>query len=237
MSFSLETVVPWGRSYDEYVAMFSLTETDLNKRLLGCGDGPASFNAELTKRGGKVVSVDPIYQFAAKDIKSRIDATYDEVMEQTRKNRNEFVWRHIKTIEALGSIRMEAMERFLKDYPGGDGRYVTGELPALPFEDKEFDLALCSHLLFLYSAQFSVEFHIQSIRELCRVASEVKVFPLLELGSRKSRHLDEVIAMLDKEEWKWSIEEVHYEFQKGGNKMLHIKASNNSFNSDANSRR
>jgi hypothetical protein len=226
MSFALETAVPWGRSYDEYVAMFSLTETDLNKRLLGCGDGPASFNAELTKRGGKVVSVDPIYQFAAKDIRSRIDATYDEVMAQTRKNRNEFVWRHIKTIEALGSTRMKAMERFLEDYPDGDGRYVTGELPYLPFADKEFNLALCSHFLFLYSEQFSLEFHLQSIRELCRVAAEVKIFPLLELGSRKSRHLDKVIAMLDKEEWNWCIEEVHYEFQKGGNEVLYIKSSN-----------
>ncbi|NIA05081.1 MAG: SAM-dependent methyltransferase [Proteobacteria bacterium] len=223
MSFALEAVVPWGRSYNEYVAMFSLAEADLDKRIIGCGDGPASFNAELTKRGGKVVSVDPVYQFAAKDIKSRIDATYDEVMAQTRKNRNEFVWRHIKTIEALGSIRMEAMARFLEDYPDGYGRYVAGGLPSLPFADKEFNLALCSHFLFLYSEQFSLEFHLQSIRELCRVAAEVKIFPLLELGSRKSRHLDKVIAMLDKEEWNWCIEEVRYEFQKGGNEVLHIK--------------
>ena len=116
------------------------------------------------------------------------------------------------------------MARFLEDYPDGDGRYVTGELPSLPFADKEFNLALCSHFLFLYSEQFSLEFHLQSIRELCRVASEVKIFPLLELGSRKSRHLDKVIAMLDKKEWNWCIKEVRYEFQKGGNEVLHIKS-------------
>lgn len=230
MGFTLERVVPWGRSYNEYVAMFSLSETDLKKRLLGCGDGPSSFNAELTKRGGRVISVDPIYQFHAKDIRSLIDSTYDKVMEQTRRNADAFVWRHIKDIEELGCIRMRAMKKFLEDYPNGHGRYVTGELPYLPFKDKEFDLALCSHFLFLYSEQLSYEFHSQSIQELCRIASEVRIFPLLELGSVKSRHLDKVTSMLGKEDLKWSIERVHYEFQRGGNEMLIIRSSNNSFN-------
>ena len=61
MGFALEKVVPWGRSYDEYVAMFGLTEVDLKSRILGCGDGPAGFNTELTRRGGHVISIDPIY--------------------------------------------------------------------------------------------------------------------------------------------------------------------------------
>lgn len=222
MGFTLETVVPWGRSYDEYLAMFSLTESDLQKRLLGCEDGPASFNAELTKRGGRIVSVDPVYQFSAKEIRSRIDAGYEEVMKQTARNCDEFVWRHVKTVAELGRIRLEAMEIFLMDYPHGCGRYVSGELPHLPFADKEFDLALCSHFLFLYSEQLSFEFHAQSIKELLRVASEVRIFPLLELGSTKSRHLDKVTSGLAEEQLAWSIEEVQYEFQKGGNKMLQI---------------
>ncbi len=51
----LTSVVPWGRSFSEYQAMFSLNESDLTKTILGCGDGPASFNAELTKAGGNVI--------------------------------------------------------------------------------------------------------------------------------------------------------------------------------------
>ena len=65
MPFSIERVVPWGRSLDEYRAMFSLSEGDLTRRILGCGDGPASFNAELSARGGNVVSVDPLFSGAA----------------------------------------------------------------------------------------------------------------------------------------------------------------------------
>ena len=47
----LEQVVPWGRSLAEYRAMFALSEADLQRRILGCGDGPASFNAEMTAAG------------------------------------------------------------------------------------------------------------------------------------------------------------------------------------------
>ena len=59
----LSEIVPWGRSFDEYTKMFSLSESDLKKTILCCGDGPACFNAELSKVGGTVVSVDPVYQF------------------------------------------------------------------------------------------------------------------------------------------------------------------------------
>jgi hypothetical protein len=48
MVFTLDRVVPWGRSFDEYVAMFALSSEDLGRRILGCNDGPASFNSGLT---------------------------------------------------------------------------------------------------------------------------------------------------------------------------------------------
>ena len=52
--FTLEKVVPWGRSFDEYRRMFALTESDLRLKIVGCGDGPADFNAEATRRGSTV---------------------------------------------------------------------------------------------------------------------------------------------------------------------------------------
>ena len=48
--FTLDQVVPWGRSFDEYRAMFAMTDMDLTGRILGCGDGPASFNREATRQ-------------------------------------------------------------------------------------------------------------------------------------------------------------------------------------------
>ena len=79
MAFELDQIVPWGRSFDEYVAMFSLSPRDLEKSLVGCGDGPSSFNCELTERGGSIVSFDPIYARKREEIRKRIDATFDEI--------------------------------------------------------------------------------------------------------------------------------------------------------------
>ena len=88
------------------------------------------------------------------------------------------------------------MAKFLDDYPSGKaaGRYIEAALPMLPFSDQAFDLALCSHFLFLYSEQCNLTFHIESIRELARVASEVRIFPLLELGAQPSRHLGATVT-------------------------------------------
>jgi hypothetical protein len=225
MAFTLDKVVPWGRSFEEYVAMFALSREDLGKRILGCGDGPASFNSMLTKQGGYVISADPLYRFSAADIGRRIDETYEEVIKQTRNNKDEFVWQHIPSVEELGRVRMEAMKVFLSDYPAGrkEGRYIEAGLPDLPFKDNAFDIALCSHFLFLYSGQLSEDFHIQSIKELCRVSSEARIFPLLELGAKKSRHLERIKERLVKDGLAVTIEKVPYEFQKGGNEMMRIK--------------
>jgi SAM-dependent methyltransferase len=234
MSFTLSQVVPWGRSFEEYVAMFALTDVDLGSRILGCGDGPASFNAVLTRRGGRIVSVDPLYRFLPDDIRERIRRTCSEVLEQTRKNAHEFLWTSIKSVDELGRLRMVAMEEFLSDYPQGvaEKRYVDAELPRLPFPDRSFDLALCSHLLFLYSEHLSEDFHTESIQELCRVAGEARIFPLLELGARKSRHVPAVTARLAAAGYAVSVETVPYEFQRGGNQMMRVKAGRRLFCSE-----
>lgn len=225
MGFTLEKVVPWGRSYDEYVSMFSLTESDLEFRVLGCGDGPAAFNSELTKRGGNVVSIDPIYVFGAAQIKSRVSETYETVMTQLRKNKSDYVWGVIPSIEQLGSVRMSAMEIFFADFEAGkqEGRYIAGELPSLPFESAQFDIALSSHFLFLYSDHLSAEFHIQALKEMLRVAHEVRAFPLLSLDGVLSPHLTYVKDHFSNDGFNVDIRRVPYEFQRGGNEMLVIK--------------
>ena len=111
----LKNIVPWGRSFNEYKEIFSLDTDDLNKRILGCGDGPASFNAELTKSGGSVVSADPLYQFSSEQIRSRIREVYPVIISEAAKNVNDYIWKSIANVEELGKIRMSAMEKFLND--------------------------------------------------------------------------------------------------------------------------
>jgi hypothetical protein len=227
MGFKFKNVVPWGRSFEEYQSMFALSKDDLKNKILGCGDGPASFNATLTTQGGSIISVDPLYRYSALEIGNRIDKIYAEVLEQTRQNKSKFNWTDFKSIEHLGHIRKAAMEEFLSDYTTGrhEGRYVNAGLPGLPFDDNQFRLALCSHFLFLYGEKFSLNFHLQSIKELCRVASEVRIFPLLDLDSKKSAHLDATLTGLQSEDYYVTVETVSYEFQKSGNQMLRVSNS------------
>lgn len=222
---NLEQIIPWGRSLDEYIRMFDLSEDDLSSRILDCGGGPASFNAEMHGRGGMVVSCDPIYEFSCEEISGRIDATYETVMKKTLEAAGNFVWREIKSPEQLGQVRMAAMRGFLADLSAGvaEGRYRAAHLPVLPFRDAEFDLALCSHLLFTYSHLLSLEFHFDSIRELCRVARETRIFPLLpNFSNSRSAHVAPLIKLLRAEAYTCEIRRVPYEFQKGGNEMLRV---------------
>jgi hypothetical protein len=224
MTFRYDEAVPWGRSFTEYRHMFNLTVADLGRKILGCGDGPASFNAHMLERGHRVVSCDPLYQFTAQQIQNRIDATYHTVIEQTRRNQSKFVWDVIPSPDELGRIRMAAMADFLADYPRGmvDGRYVAAELPDLPFADQSFDLALCSHFLFLYSDNFSLEFHQQAVQAMCRVAHEVRIFPLLTYNADPSPYIDPLVAHLTQAGYSVNIETVDYEFQRGGNQMMRV---------------
>jgi len=225
MSFTLADVVPWGRSFDEYVAMFALEQRDFEGTILGCGDGPAAFNAVATERGHRVVSVDPIYEFSAGEIERRIEQTTAEIAQQTRRNAAEFVWTHFTSTDELICARRTAMRRFLEDFPPGlqAGRYVHGSLPELPLGIGQFQLALCSHFLFLYSEQLDFEFHLRSVLALCGVAWEVRIFPLFELGSRLSRHIDPVIGSMRKLGFRAERVRVGYEFQRGANEMLTVK--------------
>ncbi len=224
MGVQLSRVVPWGRSLAEYVGMFALSQQDLGKRILGCADGPASFNAEMTARGHQVVSCDPVYVFSTQELRLRFDETYATMMAQMPAKRDNFVWETIPSIEALGEMRQTAMGVFIRDFGCSQrgNRYVASALPHLAFADKAFDLALCSNFLFLYSEHLSGAFHVAALRELCRVATEVRVFPILDLDGRVSPHLALALNALRREGFNATVRTVPYEFLKGANEMLAI---------------
>jgi len=222
----LENMVPWGRSKKEYMQMFNLSRDDLQrKKILGCGDGPSSFNGEASYDGANIVSVDPLYAYSREEIMRRIDEVAEEVMVQVRANADSFVWKNIPDMESLEHIRIEAMMEFLMDYEEGleEGRYIAAKLPELPFEDESFDLAFSSHLLFLYSEHLDEAFHKASIDEMLRVSKEVRIFPLLTLDNKPSPHLEPVIDHLRSKGYKTQVVKTDYEFQKGANEMLVVR--------------
>ena len=226
---TINDVYPWGRSFEEYRRMFALTDGELQGRIVGCADGPAAFNAAMARRGVRVVSCDPLYAFSRDEIRARIDATRTELVAAARNAAHRFVWDRIASPEELGRIRMEAMSDFLSDYDTGrrEGRYVEASLPALPLPSDTFDLAVCSHFLLLYSCVLSLEFHIRAVHEMCRLAPEARIFPVLDRDGARSPHLEPLIAALRAAGLSAEVQRVDYEFQRGGNEMLCVRRSAN----------
>lgn len=224
MAVKLDTVVPFGRSFDEYVKMFNLMETELQRPILSIADGPASFNAEGTKLGYRIKSVDPLYCFNAAQIKQRFDVVVDDIIHQVANSFDDWVWRYHCSPSELRKNRETAIELFCQDFELGKtaGRYEVGELPQLDYPDAAYSLGLCSHFLFLYSEQFDQTFHLDSICEMLRVCREVRIFPLLNLDLNPSPHLDFVMTALTSMEYQCDVQSVVYEFQRNGNKMLKI---------------
>jgi SAM-dependent methyltransferase len=223
----INEVLPWGRSLEEYRSMFALSTDDLQRTILSCADGPASFNAEMTHLGNNVTSVDPVYRFSAAAIRSRIDETRDMILENMRGTMDGYIWDTIPDLKTLESIRMKAMDDFLYEFEAGkrEGRYVEGGFPELTFDDRQFDLVLCSHCLFTYTEQLDEAFHVAAVREMVRVGEEVRVFPLLDMNGGVSRHVQAVEETLQSDGATTTRVTVDYEFQKGGNQYLKIESS------------
>ena len=224
--FTLDSVVPWGRNLSEYRRMFLLTEEDMRKRIAGFGDGSASFNAEATKLGCDVTSLDPIYNFSRDQLMERIEQVRDVIMGQVRSNLENYEWTTIRNPDELEAIRMSAMRTFLDDFEKGseEGRYVPFEFPdRIPFGDDSFDIGLSSHFLLMYT-QLGYDFHIAAIDEMLRVCREVRIFPLVDLNSEHSDMIDDVIGHYSGP-YEVSIERTDYRFQRGGDRVLMIRRS------------
>ncbi len=154
-AFRLKDAVPWGRNRAEYAAFFDLDFGAVPARILDCAAGPASFTAEMIAQGHDVMAADPLYAFPEEAIAARMVEVRSLIMAGLREAAGRFRWDDYGSPEGLEATRLAAMKHFLKDYEAGRaaGRYVAATLPHLPFAEGAFDLVLCSHFLFLYSAQ------------------------------------------------------------------------------------
>jgi hypothetical protein len=199
----------------------------LTRTILDCAGGPASVNAEVTRKGYTFVSCDPLYRFTAEEIAWRIEETYETILAGAKTNRHRYAWDEIESLDRLGEVRMATMRRFLDNFPRGisEKRYRTEELPTLGFEHGTFDPALCSHFPFTYSEQLSADSHVSTIEEMCRVAYEARVFPLLDYAGEPSSILRPVVGELRARGYRSETRRVAYEFQRGRNRLLSVSSA------------
>ncbi|MEM7717537.1 MAG: SAM-dependent methyltransferase, partial [Cyanobacteria bacterium P01_A01_bin.68] len=158
------------------------------------------------------------------EILDRFNQVVDNIIDQVKATPDDWVWSYHKSPDDLRSRRIKAINLFTEDYDQGkqESRYQIGELPKLNFQGFQYDIALCSHFLFLYSQHYDYQFHLDSIQEMLRISREVRIFPLLTLMLKRSPYLDSIVKHFSDKGYKVFTTQVQYELQKGGNEMLVI---------------
>ncbi|NNH68744.1 methyltransferase domain-containing protein [Nocardia uniformis] len=210
------------RSATEYRAMFDLSERDMAGRILDCCSGGSSFAAET---GDQVLAVDLAYALGPEAVAERVRMAIREGDDMIDAHADQFEWTWYGDIANRRAMRRAASERFIADLTARPDRYIAGALPDLPVATGQFDLVLCSHLLFTWSDRFDEDFHRRALAELIRVARrEVRIYPLvLQATGEPVEFLDRLRADLDADGHRTELREVAYRFQRGAHHMLRIQ--------------
>ena len=221
----LDRVVFIGRTFAEYLDMFFVSEEELKgKKILDCPAGACSFTALGNKLGLDVTACDISYEHSTEDLKNKGLQDVEHAMENMKKVKSNYIWDYFKDIEHLRKHRLSALEDCTDDMVKSSERYVPVTLPSLPFKDKEFDILLSAHFLFMYADRLDYQFHIDTINELLRVTKEeIRIFPLVDLEGKRYKHLDKLLSYLTDNGCIVEEVKVPYEFQTNANSMLKIK--------------
>ncbi len=228
MAKSLQYTHYWSHTLAEYQAMFNLLDLKPCASILHYRAGSSSLAAELAASQHAVTAVDPFYVNSYTELKEKSLRHFKLAMEEIACFKDQFSWRFFENYQALEEAWQKALELFFADFEEGQqvGRYIAAEPLALPFETGQFDIALSSYSLFNLSAEpkASKEFLLQPIKALCRVAREVRIFPLLDARGEISPLLGPVISQLQQENYSIELKQVSFDFQPGGNAMMCVSA-------------
>ncbi|WP_298623479.1 hypothetical protein [uncultured Legionella sp.] len=222
----MRKLVLWGHGIGEYREMFDLSEEDIHSKILEYGCGPSAVNVQLSKGNTPVVSCDPLFVLDRDTLYSKSVMIFTQMAEEILAEQEHFDFSQSGGFDNLVANRKQGFEAFFSDYTQGkaEGRYIGVTDYHLPFPDFTFDFALCSHYLFADLDEQSVDFHLTVIRELARVAKEVRIFPLIDKEENTSPFLGPVLLGLQQENYGAEVREVDFHLQKSGNAMLRVWA-------------
>lgn len=223
-SHANEEVLVSSRSFAEYVAFFDLDAEQLPARILDCSAGASSFVAQAHARGIDAVAADPVYSLAEHDLTARLNSGMPRGNAMINANADRFDFDWYQTPQLRDEMRRAALTTFQEHHHAHPDRYIAAALPDLPFTDKSFDLALCSHLLFTWATHLDEQWHLEAMVELCRVSEEVRIFPLVLQGAGEPVEFLPSIRARLRSQFGISTEivTVPYEFQIGAHHMLRL---------------
>ena len=219
------TAVAWVYNLEEYQQIFNLTEKDLASSILEFPSGMSSFNAQLHAMGRRVISGDLFYEDDFASVERHTAKEFARYAQFLKDNPDRLTENSSAAVDAVIAGWQVTYQQFLEDYAKGwqQQRYQFLSLPTLPFEDHQFDLALCSDLVFQQSMQ-SVDQVEKMVSELTRVAKELRIFPLLNEQGDVSDHLGPIMLQLQQLNYGVEVKEVPYHVLSGSNAMLRIWA-------------
>lgn len=225
----LNKFVLWGHCLKDYQAMFDLDDALLSKKkIVEYGAGVTGFNAEMHALARTVVSIDPLYQLDKTELKQETQRNFDATLEQIKADPDKYNWKKEgASLSQLVEERQSGIALFFEDYELGkaEKRYLPIEAyQRLPFADFSFDLALITHHLFVNFGDKGVEEHVWLIKEMVRIAGEVRIFPLLNNVGEVSNLLGPVMLALQQQQLGLEVRQVSSKVQKAGNAMLRVWA-------------
>ena len=206
----------WVYSLADYRQIFDLTDQDLQKTLLDFPSGISSVNAELYALGHSLVSADPIYNLSMQAMQAAVKQILQELIGNLAQNEDK---------EAIIQQWRHSSELFLSDYELGkkQGRYRVQSLPPFDKVEQTFELLLCPD--FLFDSLISLEFSSQDImNELCKLAAEVRIYPLPEAKTAVAAELGPIMLAFQQRNFGVEIRAVNYSIRNHNNAMLRIWA-------------
>ena len=113
---------------------------------------------------------------------------------------------------------------FRSDYETHPERYVAGELPRLPFADREFDLTLVSYFLFAYQDRLDYEFHRESILQIMRVTrDEARIYPTVTFEAQPSEYVPMLQSDPALNGFQFTEIKTDFEFLVSSNSFLRVR--------------
>jgi len=219
----LDRVVLLGRTFEEYRRYFLLEPDHLiGKKVLDVAGGVSSFCAEANKLGINVTSFDPIYSLSPEKIMERSEPDLEAVYRAIGSVPT-YRWGYYKNPDYMRKLRKRASMMFLSDYENHRECYVAGELPSLPFADREFDLTLVSYFLFAYQDRLDYEFHRESILQIMRVTcDEARIYPTVTFEAQPSEYVPMLCSDPALRQFAFTEIKTDFEFLVNSNSYLRV---------------
>lgn len=218
-------VKDWIYNLDDYRQIFNLTDQEIQKGTLDYPGGVSSVNAELYALGQTIISAGPSYRLSPKEMQGHAKQILQNKITNLRQNVELLSTPNEQTINNVIQRWQLSTEQFLADYELGkkQGRYIVLDPPPFTTIEQTFELLLCTDFLF-NKALSPTHSSQQLMDELCKLATEIRVFPLPDAKKIIAAELGPIMLDFQQRNYGIEVRAVNYPLRSDANAFLRIWA-------------